>query len=129
MDGESQTTLATLSYFSSPTGLALDRNTSRLYWVDNVDYELWYLDLTTRQKKLLLENLRSPVGLTMYRNDLYWSSEGSGKWTGGIYKTTPASDTTVTKVVGFLHRPTGIYAHDASAVAGKYLQNASARVS
>ena len=112
MDGRNVKTLFEGDFFTEPTGLTLDKPNKRLYWVDTMTDQLQYLDLATMQDTVVRDDLESPVGLALYRGYLYWTSRGSGGWTGGVYRSAPTMNSIVTKVVGLLRHPTGIYAQD-----------------
>ena len=112
MDGKNMTTLYRGRRYDKLAGLTLDKANKRLYWVERIHGKLRYLDLVTMQETVVRDDLESPVGLALYRGYLYWTSRGSGGFTGGVYRSAPTMNSTVTKVVSLLRHPTGIYAQD-----------------
>ncbi|KAK8777062.1 hypothetical protein V5799_029593 [Amblyomma americanum] len=77
MDGSSIQRLVTTA-LGWPNGLALDHPTNRLYWCDAKLSRLEYLDLTTMERTVVLEeSLFHPFALSVFEDTVYWSDWAS----------------------------------------------------
>ena len=117
MDGKNEAVLANLSK-TGPTivDVALDKLGNRLFFSDQYDNRIRYIDLRTSQIHTLLSgNLHHPIGLTIWNNTLYWTAGGNGGFSGAIFKAEAVAGSTVQMIADGFWYPYGIYAHNSSA--------------
>lgn len=117
MDGKNLLVLTNVSSLRGTTlDIALDKVNNRLYYSDEGNNLVKYINLTSRMHHAVLySNPRRPVGLTLFNGTLYWTGEGTVEsFSGGIYKvqTDTLNGGIVREVVDLLSYPKGIYAHD-----------------
>lgn len=117
MDGKNLLVLTNVSSIRGTTlDITLDRVNNRLYYSDEGNNLVKYINLTSRiHQAVLYGNPRRPVGLTLFNGTLYWTGEGTvDPFSGGIYKvqTDTLNGGIVREVVDLLSYPKGIYAHD-----------------
>lgn len=120
MDGRNVVILVNVTSIRRTTlDIALDKVKKRLYFSDESNNRIKYLDLASFQThSLLSRNPRRPVGLTLFNGTLYWTGVGAAEmFSGAIYKA-DVKDVNFTshirEVVDLLSYPTGLYAHDAN---------------
>jgi len=59
------------------SGLAIDFNTSRLYWANLDRQNIESVDLTTGgDRNVVVSGLVRPYGLTQFRDFIYWTDQG-----------------------------------------------------
>lgn len=77
MDGTNQKTL--LMNTRHATGLSLDYEKKRLYWVQTTTPAILSSDLNGMDKQVIIkDDIKKPIGLTLYKDFLYWSDEVTG---------------------------------------------------
>lgn len=78
MDGTNQIKL--ISTIRPATGLTLDYERKRLYWAEKDTPAIISTDLDGNdQKYIIRDNIYEPVGLTLYKDYIYWSDNKTGK--------------------------------------------------
>lgn len=119
MDGKNAVILVNVTSQIRRTTLdiALDKVNRRLYFSDESNNLVKYLDLASYKTHLVPSgNPRRPVGLTLLNGTLYWTGdEAAEMFSGAIYKAdikNASFTSTIRKVADLLSYPTGIYAHD-----------------
>lgn len=117
MDGRNPVVLVNVSSIRGTTlDIALDKNKGRLYYSDESNNLIKYLDLASfMSHSVLYGNPHRPVGLTFYNGTLYWTGIGAAeKFSGAIYKADAnnVNGSSVHEVVDLLSYPRGLYAHD-----------------
>lgn len=124
MDGSNRSTLVifTRSWWqdpAKPNGLALDPETSRLFWVDTTNNLIQYTDVRQRNGATVTlpvarYYLTRAYGLTLKENTLYWSTSGS------IYSADKTTGGNVVRVVRNINSPRDVHAyHNYTAIPGK----------
>ena len=114
MDGSNKTVLAQLSK-TAPTivDVVLDKPGNRLFFSDQYNDLIRYIDLNSLQVHTLLSgNLRHPIGLTMLNNTLYWTTEGTGRFSGAIFKAEAVKGSAVQMIADGFRNAYGIYAQN-----------------
>ena len=113
MDGKNKIVLANLSNIGQTIiDMVLDKTGNRLFFSDQSNNVIRYIDLSTMQIHTLLSgNLHGPTGLTMLNNTLYWTAQGDGDFAGIIFKA-DVTDKTVHMIADGFSSPYGIYAHN-----------------
>ena len=120
MDGKNVVILVNVSSIIRTTlDIALDKVNKRLYYSDERNNLVRYLDLVSLKKHSALSgNPRRPVGLTLFNGTLYWTGIGAAEmFSGAIYKADVKNvnfTSPIRKVVDLLSFPTGLYAQDAT---------------
>ena len=120
MDGKNVVILVNVSSIIRTTlDIALDKVNKRLYYSDERNNLVRYLDLVSLKKHSVLSgNPRRPVGLTLFNGTLYWTGIGAAEmFSGAIYKADVKNvnfTSPIRKVVDLLSFPTGLYAQDAT---------------
>lgn len=117
MDGRNLLVLASVPSIKVTTlDIALDGISKRLYYSDEGNNLIKYINLTSRMHHDVLSgNPRRPVGLTLFNGTLYWTGGGTVEtFSGAIYKAEAydVNGGTVREVVDLISYPKGIYAHD-----------------
>ena len=117
MDGRNVVILVNVSSIRGTTlDIALDRVNKRLYYSDESNDLIKYLDLSSfTTHSVLLGSPRRPVGLTLFKGTLYWTGVGAAEqFSGAIYKADAdnVNGSIVSEVVDLISYPTGLYAHD-----------------
>ena len=60
------------------SGLAIDFDSSRLYWADLDRHNIESVDLTTGgDRQVVVSDLVRPYGLTQFRDFIYWTDQGT----------------------------------------------------
>lgn len=78
MDGTNQIKL--VSTVRPATGLTLDYERKRLYWAEKDASTIICTDLDGNdQKYIVKDKLFEPIGLTLYKDFIYWSDNKTGK--------------------------------------------------
>ena len=120
MDGSNVVMLVNVTSIRRTTvDIALDKVKKRLYFSDESNNRIKYLDLVSFQThSVLSRNPRRPVGLTLFNGTLYWTGFGAAEmFSGAIYKA-DVKDVNFTspihEVVDLLSYPAGLYVHDAT---------------
>ena len=118
MDGRNVVILVNVTSVRITTlDIALDKVKKRLYFSDERNDLVRYLDLTNyKTHSAISGDPRRPAGLTLFNGTLYWTGVGATMFSGAIYKAdvNNANFTSpIRQVVNFLSYPTGLYAHDA----------------
>ena len=72
MDGSNRTRLKS-SNLKYPNGLAIDFNTSRLYWCDAGTDQIGSMLFDGTSAQIHYEHLSHPFGLVVYNDDIYWT--------------------------------------------------------
>ena len=96
-----------------PNGLTLDHENNRLYWVDDSYRRLEYLDLNKNNRVTLLSSysvLRSPFGLTLLGDNLYWTDRQER----AVYRANKETGGNVTKFVTSTGQPMDIHGYNLS---------------
>ena len=116
MDGKNKVALANLSKTAQTiVDVALDKFSNRLFFSDQYNNLIRYIDLHTSQIHTLLSgNLHHPTGLTIWNNTLYWTAEGNGGFSGAIFKAEAIVGSTVEMIADGFGEPYGIYAHNST---------------
>jgi DNA-binding beta-propeller fold protein YncE len=73
MDGTGRRDLVTGNGLIWPNGLAVDGHTNKLYWTDAKSDTIECIDLSGRNRAVLLRNLQHPFGLDVFEGHLYWT--------------------------------------------------------
>lgn len=97
-----------------PSGLTLDHEKNRLYWVDSSYHALEYLDLNLNNRVTLIRSyyvLPSPFGLTFLGDNLYWT-DTQRRAVYRANKETNGKD--VTKFVSGIGQPMDIHGYNLS---------------
>lgn len=122
MDGSNIKLVKALERDSEPYSLILDRSSNVLYWVDDTDNRIKYLNLSSVdsgiQKVQQSRHINKPYELAIFRNYLYWTDNDAG-FSGGLFRLHLSGDkrhTSELVVSGFLE-PNGIAALDDTNVA------------
>ena len=119
MDGKNQMLLANLSFIGDDTfvDLALDKPNNRLFFSDQANDVIRYINLTNMEVHTILSgNLHKPTSLAMLNDTLYWTAEGDGTFSGAIFKANlMANSITAQTVVDGFGAPKGIYAYNSMA--------------
>ena len=92
-----------------PSGLTLDQEKSRLYWVDVYYNKLEYLDLLINNRVTLLSHSVSlrPFGLTLLGDYLYWTD-----WLlNAVYRADKENGSNVTAFITSLVTPMDIHGY------------------
>ena len=124
MDGSNRSTVVLFqrSWWhrsANPNGLALDPETSRLFWVDTTKSLIQYTDLGLGDGSITTLPvpsfyLSNAYGLTLKENTLYWSTSGS------IYAADKKTGGNVRRLVRNIASPRDVHAyHNYSAIPGK----------
>ena len=129
MDGKNQVLLANLSFVGSEThvDLALDKANKRLFFSDQANEVIRYINLTSMEIQTILSgNLHKPTSLAMLNDTLYWTAEGDGTFSGAVFKANlTANSVTAQTMADGLGTPKGIYAYNSMAteMTGKLIVN------
>lgn len=120
MDGRNVVVLLNVSSIRGTTlDIALDKVNKRLYYSDESNNLIKYLDLASFvSHSVLFGNPRRPVGLTLFKGTLYWTGVGAAEmFSGTVYKADAnnVNGSSVQEVVDLISYPTGLYAHDSTA--------------
>ena len=116
MDGKNKIVLANLSNIGETIiDVVLDKSGNRLFFSDQSNNVIRYIDLSTMQIHALLSgNLHGPTGLTILNNTLYWTARGDGDFAGTIFKA-DVTDKIIHMIFDGFSSPRGIYAHNSRA--------------
>ena len=117
MDGKNKTVLANLSNIGQTIiDLVLDKPGNRLYFSDQSNNVIRYIDLDSLQVHTLLSgnSLRGPTGVTAINSTLYLTAQGDGSFAGTIFKANTSGGTKQMIADGF-SSPLGIYAFNSRA--------------
>ena len=71
LDGSNRKPLVT-NGISHPTGLTVDMQTHNVYWVDSEEDGIYSIGFNGTNRQVIRENLPSPRGLAILRDDVYW---------------------------------------------------------
>ena len=72
MDGEERTTVVTEN-LAWPNGLSIDVEQGKIYWNDAKKKVIEFSDFDGRNRKVLVDKVEHPYGLTVLDNYVYWS--------------------------------------------------------
>ena len=114
MDGNNKIVLANLSHSGSTViDVALDKPNNRLFFSDQSNNVIRYIDLASMEVRTLLSgNLHGPTSLTILNNTLYWISQGSGKFSGALFKAEANPGSPVQMIADGFSYPYGITAYN-----------------
>ena len=115
MDGSNRSIITNLT--ADPIGLAHDRETNRLYWVEKDSRLIQYLNLDDplNHVKVIDDQLRGqPISVTILGKFIYWTYLESGSWSGGVYRADKNTGAGITKVISLLGDPLDIHAYNTS---------------
>lgn len=76
LDGSHQTSFP--STMGQAASLTLDENDRRLYWVEINAGTIMSSDLDGNDRTVIVRNLMRPLGLALYKDNLYWSVTEGG---------------------------------------------------
>ena len=112
MDGANRTIVIRTGLYY-PSGLALDIAKNWLYWVDFYFGKLEVYEFPSKRRRVIISSrsetfLSSPLGLTLYRDQLYWTDRN---WKG-IYRADRYTGGNVVKILSTHSTPTFIHAYD-----------------
>lgn len=99
-----------------PSGLTLDHENNRLYWVDSSYHALEYLDLNLYNRVTLISSnyiLYYPFGLSLLGDYLYWTDTLDR----AVYRANKETGGNVTKFVTVTGQPKDIHAYNLSSYA------------
>ena len=118
MDGNNKIVLANLSNIGQTVvDVALDKPGNRLFFSDQSNNVIRYIDLSSMEVHTLLSgNLHHPTGLTMLNNTLYWTAQGDGDFSGTVFKAEATNRSTAHMVADGFWNPHGIYAHNSRSI-------------
>ncbi|PFX27283.1 Low-density lipoprotein receptor-related protein 6 [Stylophora pistillata] len=121
LDGNNQQVIITLTEDSYPSGLTVDYDLNRLYWTDRGVFEVYYIDLQTRQNyAFITREIIDPIDLAIHHDTVYVTDLGSGDaWDGGIYSSQLAGpgnfsqqNSNISKVIDLMRYTWGIDSYD-----------------
>ena len=121
LDGNNQQVIITLTEDSYPSGLTVDYDLNRLYWTDRGVFEVYYIDLQTRQNyAFITREIIDPIDLAIHHDTVYVTDLGSGDaWDGGIYSSQLAGpgnfsqqSSNISKVIDLMRYTWGIDSYD-----------------
>ena len=120
MDGGNRVVLLNESSIRRTTlDITLDKVNKRLYYSDESNNLIKYLDLVSfMSHSVLFGNPRRPVGLTLFKETLYWTGVGAAEtFSGAVYKADAnnVNGSIVREVEDLISYPNGLYAHDSGA--------------
>ena len=72
MDGSNRTLIKTTN-LRYPNGLAIDFNTSRLYWCDAGTHEIGSMLFDGTSSQIHFQSLPHPFGLVVFYDTIYWT--------------------------------------------------------
>ena len=118
MDGKNKIVLANLSNIGQTIiDLVLDKPGNRLYFSDQSNNVIRYIDLDSLQVHTLLSgsSLHGPTGLAMLNDTLYWTAHQDGGMYDGFIFEADVTNRTVRMIADGFNKPAGLYAYNSRA--------------
>ena len=112
MNGQSRSIVINSGLYY-PNGLSLDLTKNWLYWIDQYYEKMEVYEFSTNTRRQVISSqgqvyLRSPIGLALYENHLFWTDW----YFYGIYRADRTTGRDVVKVLSTQSRPMLIHAYD-----------------